>query len=207
MRRRHACRLVLALFAAALALCAQASGAGGRIAFDGGTSSQREQVRQALQASAFDWDLIPGTVTVHIRRGITSQAAPRHVWLDAGLLDSGAFSWGVIQHEFAHQIDYLVLKDADRAALQAVLGGKAWCSGPEGFEHDQNACERFATSVAWAYWPSPANVFDPARNHDESWLRPVSLRGALASLLGIRDPFLARQTLFAGRQAVRPIPG
>jgi hypothetical protein len=187
-------------------LSAEATASGGRYVLDGGTPAQRDQVRQALQASAFDWDLVPGQVTIHIRRGITSQAAPRHIWLDAGLLDSGTFSWGVIQHEFAHQIDYLLLTDGDRAAIQGLLGGGAWCSGPEGFQHDANACERFATSVAWAYWPSPDNVFDPAKNVDERWLRPAALRGLLASLVGLRDPFQARQTLFAGRQASRPTP-
>jgi hypothetical protein len=206
MRRRPACRLALAASAVALTLCAQASAAGGRTTFDGGTFAQRDQVRQALQASAFDWDLVPGSITIHIRRGITSQAAPRHIWLDAGLLDSGPFSWGVIQHEFAHQIDYLLLTDADRAAIQRLLGGNAWCSGPEGYQHDDNACERFATSVAWAYWPSSGNVFDPVKNTDERWVRPVALRSLLAALLGIRDPFLARQTLFAGRSATRPTP-
>jgi hypothetical protein len=203
MRRRHACLLALT---AALALAANASAAGGRYVFDGGSAAQRDQVRQALQASAFDWDVVPGQVTIHIRRGIMSEAAPRHIWLDAGLLDSGSFAWGVVQHEFAHQIDYLLLKDADRRALQALLGGSAWCSGREGLDHDDNACERFATSVSWAYWPSPQNVFDPSRNRDEPWLRPLALRSALAGMLGVRDPFQARQTLFSGRPAVRPTP-
>jgi hypothetical protein len=202
MRRRHACLLALV---SALILSANAAASGGRYVFDGGTAAQRDQVRRALQASAFDWDLVPGQVTVHIGRGIVSEAAPRQVWLDAGLLDTGTFSWGVIQHEFAHQIDYLLLKASDRAALRALLGGAAWCTGPEGPDHDDNACERFATSVSWAYWPSPDNVFDPARNHDEPWLRPVALRSLLGSLLGVRDPFLARQTLFQAPVTVRPI--
>jgi hypothetical protein len=207
MRCRRACRFSVAVSAVVLTLSAQAAASGGRYVFDGGTSAQREQVRQALQASAFDWDVVPGQITVHIRRGIASQAGPRHVWLDAGLLDTGAFSWGVVQHELAHQIDYLVLRDTDRAAIQGLLGGKAWCSGPEGYQHDENACERFATSVAWAYWPSSANAFDPAKNADERWLRPVALRALMASLLGVRDPFLARQTLFSQLPAPRPTPG
>jgi hypothetical protein len=207
MRCRHAYRLGLALAAIALTLSAQAAAAASsRYLFDGGTSDQRDQVRQALQASSFDWGIVPGQVTVHIRSGITSQASPRHVWLDAGLLDSGVFSWGVVQHEFAHQIDYLVLDDAQRAALQQLLGGRTWCSGPEGFQHDENACERFATSISWAYWPSAANVFDPSRNSDERWLRAVALRSTVSSLLGFRDPFLARQTLLAARQTPRPLP-
>jgi hypothetical protein len=203
MRRRHACLLALVSL---LTLSAHAAASGGRYVFDGGTAAQRDQVRQALQASAFDWDLVPGQVTIHIKRGIMSEAAPRQIWLDAGLLDTGDFSWGVIQHEFAHQIDYLLLKESDRGALRALLGGRAWCTGPEGLDHDDNACERFATSVSWAYWPSPQNVFDPAKNRDEPWLRPAALRSLLASLLGVRDPFVARQTLSRGLSAGRPIP-
>jgi hypothetical protein len=203
MRRRHACLLALV---SAVTLCAHAGASGGRYVFDGGTAAQRDEVRRALQASAFDWDLVPGRVTIHIRRGIMSEAAPRQIWLDAGLLDTGTFSWGVIQHEFAHQIDYLLLTEADRTALQALLGGQAWCTGAEGLGHDDNACERFATSLSWAYWPSPQNVFDPAKNRDEPWLRASPLRALLASLLGVRDPFPVRQTLSVSPSAGRPTP-
>ena len=31
---------------------------------------------------------------------------PGQIWLDASLLDSGRFSWGVVQHEYAHQVDF-----------------------------------------------------------------------------------------------------
>jgi hypothetical protein len=177
-----------------------ASAGGGRYVFDGGTQAERAQVRAALQASTFDWNIVPGQITIHVERGVASQAAPGQIWLEAGLLDAGRYSWAVIQHEYAHQVDYLVLTDSDRAALQALLGGTSWCSGGEGFAHDANACERFATSIAWAYWPSPQNAFDPGQTTDEGWLRSAPLRTLLGSLLGVRDPYDERTPAGARKQ-------
>ena len=188
MRSRTASVLAAACFGTLLALPAAASASGGRYTFDGGTPAQRSEVRAALQASSLDWNVVPGRIVIHIRRGIGSQATPGEVWLDASLLDAGAYSWAVVQHEYAHQIDYLLLTDADRAALTALLGGTAWCSGGEALAHDDNTCERFATSVAWAYWPSPENAFDPAQDPGEHWLRPAPLRALLAGLLGAKRP-------------------
>jgi hypothetical protein len=198
------CGLTSVLAAACLGILlsfpAIASGGGGRYVFDGGTQTERAQVRAALQASTFDWNIVPGQITIHVQRGIASQAAPGEIWLDASLVDAGRYSWAVIQHEYAHQVDYLVLTAADRVALQTLLGGTSWCSGGEGFGHDDNACERFATSVAWAYWPSPQNAFDPGQTADEGWLRPAQLRALLGSLLGVRDPYDERAPAGAHRQ-------
>jgi hypothetical protein len=187
MRSRTALLVVLL---AALALPAGAAAGGGRYAFDGGTPSERAQVRAALEASSFDWNVVPARIVIHVRRGIASEATPGQVWLDAGLVDTGSFAWGVVQHEYAHQIDYFVLTDADRAAIQSLLGGDAWCGG-EPATHDDNTCERFATAVAWAYWPSARNAFDPSNCTDETWLRANPLRGLLATILGVRNPFRA----------------
>lgn len=98
--------------------------------FDGGTVSQRSQVRAALRASSFDWSVVPAVVTVHIVRGLgNSEAAPGEIWLDADLLDSGTFAWGVVQHEYAHQVDFFVLDDHVRAcsceSSEASTGGAA----------------------------------------------------------------------------------
>jgi hypothetical protein len=38
----------------------------------------------------------------------------------------GRLSWGVVPHEYADRVDFLVLDDADRARLQTVLGGGSW---------------------------------------------------------------------------------
>jgi hypothetical protein len=191
--RSMRCGLTSILAAACLGIFlsfpAIASAGGGHYVFDGGTPAERAQVHAALEASTFDWSIVPGQITIHVQHGVASQAAPGQIWLDASLLDAGRYSWAVVQHEYAHQVDYLVLTDADRAALQTLLGGTSWCSGGEGFAHDDNTCERFATSVAWAYWPAPQNAFDPGQTTDEAWLRPAPLRTLLGSLLGVRDPY------------------
>src|SRR5438105_12170101 len=114
----------LALVAvAALGLVQSALAGGGNYFFDGGTRAEQATVTAGLNASKFDWNVVPH-VTVHIARGIpSSEAAPGEIWLDADLLDAGKFSWGVVQHEYAHEVDLLLLDDAKRAALAPQLGG------------------------------------------------------------------------------------
>src|SRR5581483_11731376 len=93
--------LTLLVFAAAAA-CACTHGAragGGSYTFVGGTDAERAQVVAALNASSFDWNLLPQTITVNIGPFGTSYASYGAVFIDASLLDSGVFSWGVVQHE------------------------------------------------------------------------------------------------------------
>lgn len=125
----------------------------GSYTIDGGTPGERAQIHLALRASQFDWGVLPPVVVHIVRGGVVSHAAPGEVVLDADLLDAGSFSWGVVQHEFAHEVDFLLLDDADRAQLIALLGGSSWWL---------TACERFADELAWAYWPAAANVMQPA---------------------------------------------
>jgi hypothetical protein len=131
--------------------------AAGNYSVDGGTHAEQTQVRSALNASSFNWGVVPGPVVIHIGRGDGPHAAAGQIWLDASLLDSGRFSWGVIQHEYAHQVDFSLLTDPMRSRLTALLGGSSWWNGT----HDSLAGERFADAVAWAYWPSPDNVLRP----------------------------------------------
>jgi hypothetical protein len=156
---------VLAL--AAAILISSASAAGRRLTIAGGTMREQSQVRAALQASSFDWGVVLQRVTIRIKRGEASSATPGEIVLDANLLDAGTFSWGVIQHEFAHEVDFLLLDDADRARLEEVLGGSSWWP-VAGLTHAQLGCERFASTVAWAYWPSSANVMRPGSKSDEA---------------------------------------
>jgi hypothetical protein len=164
---------------------------GGRYAFDGGTPAEQAQVHGALEASAFDWSVVPVTVTVHIARGIGSSAAPGQIWLDADLLDSGTYAWGVVQHEYAHQVDFFLLSAAARAQLLAALGGASWwqssaaARAPDGtLQHASLTSERFASTLAWAYWQSPANTLRPHSRSDESGaMAPARFRQLLATLL------------------------
>ena len=180
-------RFALVTFVSVLALAGTAHASGGRYSFDGGTAYERAQVRQALNVSAFDWNIVPGTVTIHIAGIPNSVAGSGEIWLDAGLLDAGVFSWSIVQHEYAHQIDFLLLDDAQRTTLLAQLGGYAWWqTGPTSYRHDQLASERFASTLAWAYWPSPQNSLKPRSKKDESAaMSPASFRALMTQLIGV----------------------
>src|SRR5215218_699307 len=107
--RRFTLLLLVTALAAALAQPALASG--GRYSFSGGTKQEQGAVRAALEASSFDWSVLPAPIVVHITPLGGSYSEAGHVHLDSTLLDSGVFSWGVVQHEFAHQVDFLLFDD------------------------------------------------------------------------------------------------
>jgi hypothetical protein len=177
-------RMLLAVVAGSLGVCAPAAAAGGLYAFDGGTAAERAQVVAALDASAFDWSVVPGQITIHIARDATSSAARGEIWLDANLLDAGTFSWGVVQHEYAHEVDFFLLDAADRASLLRVLGGETWCyGGSQPLRHVEYGCERFASSLAWAFWPSPQNCMRPSSSQDETPLPARTFRALVRRLL------------------------
>lgn len=182
---RRFLRVALAAGAAALALAGGAQAAGGTYVFDGGTAKQQRTVRAALNASTFDWGLVPATVTIHIRRGGDSYSLPGHIYLDGDLLDSGRFAWGTVQHEYAHEVDFFLLDPAKRERLNAALGGRDWCYGVSGLAHSEYGCERFASTLAWTYWQSPDNAYRPESRRDESAaMAPAAFRTLLGDLLG-----------------------
>lgn len=183
MLRRLAVSFAFVL--AALAYAGLASASGGNYVFDRGTPAEQGQVRAALNVSSFNWSLVPAQITIHIVRGIpVSQSSPGQIWLDADLLDSGVFSWGVVQHEYAHQVDFFLLDDAKRATLEQALGGSDWCYGVANLAHAAYGCERFASTLAWSYWPSPDNSMKPQSPHDESAaMAPAQFRALVAQLL------------------------
>src|SRR6186997_1086785 len=133
MFRRFAATVVLTL-----ALPATAFAEGGDYAFDGATPAERATVRAALDASAFDWDIVPQRVTIHVARIGTSYARPGHIWLDRGLLGAGRFAWASVMDEYAHQIDFQVLDATSRAVLQDKLGTDAWCYETADLSHGGN---------------------------------------------------------------------
>lgn len=169
-----------AAFAASPALAARPV-----YAFSGGTPAERAQVRAALAASSFDWGLLPQTVTVHIGSYGGSYATLGDVFLDASILDTGVRSWGIVQHELAHQVDFFLLDGRDRARLNALLGGETWCWGARRLAHANYGCERFASELAWAYWPSRENVLGPASLGAETSAIPAKrFRALLSQLVG-----------------------
>lgn len=177
-------RAALLCAVVALALPGWASAGGGRYTLVGGTKPERQTVVSALEASSFDWSLVRMRVTIQIVRGLDSQAVPGKIWLDADLLDAGTFSWGVVQHEYAHQVDYALLDDTVRSRLLPLLGGSVWCYTSAELSHGEYGCERFASTLAWSYWPSPENCLRPEWPGDESSaLPPHRFRALLDSLL------------------------
>lgn len=150
--------------------------------FDGGTTHQQATVRSALEASSFDWSLVPGQVTIHIARG-GSHASKGDIWLDPALLAHGRAAWGVIQHEYAHQIDFFLFDASMRARLTKLLGAKTWWAGRPGLRHSQLGCERFASTLAWAYWPSRQNTLIRFAHAEATAMPPAKFRRLLDSLL------------------------
>ncbi len=185
MRRVLQTLLPAAVAALVFAHAGTAQAAGGNYRFDGGTAPQRTQVREALKASSFNWNLVKAQITIHIQRGTDSHAVAGEIWLDADLLDSGRFSWGVVQHEYAHQVDFFLLTQENRSQLQPLLGAKAWCWDSSGLGHADYGCERFASTLAWAYWQNGDNCMKPSSPGDESGgMAPTKFKALLSRLIG-----------------------
>ncbi len=184
--RVRAAAFITAALSLALTFAPDGFAAGGRYTVDGGTKSQRAQVRLALDASTFDWGLIPGEVRINIRRGVSAQSRPGEIWLDGRLLSSGPFAWAVVQDEYAHQIDYFLLDGGARGILNEALGGRVWCRTEiANLPHSAYGCERFASTVVWTYWPNEQNAYRPRAPGDESAaMAPDRFRGLLEELLG-----------------------
>jgi hypothetical protein len=187
--RRRIVALLLALVGL-VSVTGEAAAVGGRYSFAGGSPAQRNEVRAALAASAFDWSVVPARITIHIVAGSHPHAVPGHIWLDANLLAAGRFSWAVVQHEYAHQVDFFLLDPARRALLTAALGGLDWCHAVTGLHHSAYGCERFASTLAWAYWPSTQNALRPEGGSDEAAAMPAPAFRALLS--GLLPPSLVR---------------
>jgi len=184
----HIGRSILVLFAASsamLCLSGTAFAIGGNYAFQGGTPYQQLQVRSALNVSSFNWSVVPQTITITISPLPVDEAVPGQIWLDPNLLDSGQFSWGTVQHEFAHEVDFALFNAAIHAQLETALGGTAWCYADNpALAHNQYGCERFASTLAWAYWPSAQNSMKPSMIAGESGgMTPVAFRALMTSIL------------------------
>jgi hypothetical protein len=180
----YRCVLTAAVASLALVLVTPARALGGDVAFVGGSSGERAEVLKALGASRFNWNVVPAQITIHIAPGEDSRAAKGEIWLDADLLGAGTFAWGVVQHEYAHQVDFFLLDDDDRAMLMQRLGADTWCSDGATERHHRLGCERFASTLAWAYWSSPLNCLKPEHADDESAaMSPSDFRALISPLI------------------------
>jgi hypothetical protein len=157
--------LVLATSVAFFASAGDALAVGGNYVIEGGSPEAQAQVRAALDRSAFDWDVVPAQVTIRITNCGCAGSRPGEFILDENVLTNSPYgpryAWGIVQDEYAHQVDFFVLDSGDRRTLLRRIGGKAWCYEVAGLAHDSYGCERFSTLVAWAYWRSPENVRTP----------------------------------------------
>jgi hypothetical protein len=180
--RRH---IVVLVALAAFFVPAKAQAGGGAYVFSGGSEAARAQVRAALEASSFDWGLVPATVTVRIADCGCAGSRPGLVVLDEELLEAApfgrAYTWAIVQHEYAHQVWDFGLDDGARALLGERLGGADLCYEQPGLPHDAHACERFGDTLAWAYWPDPDN---PSRSSRAMGAR--RFRALMAELFGER---------------------
>ena len=173
-----------AVLAIGLAFAVPAYAVGGNYVVDGGTRAERAQVRSALAVSRFDWSVVPGKVAIHVGRDVSSSAAPGEIWLDAKLLDSGTFAWGTVQHEYAHQVDFALFTDPVRGELNGLLHGRHWGYDVAGLSHASYGCERFASTLAWAYWPSKHNALRPRSSSAESAaMKPRKFRALMKRVL------------------------
>jgi hypothetical protein len=179
-----------AVVALALSFAPTAQAIGGNYVIRGGSAAERTVVVDALDVSSFDWSVVPDLVTIHIARGTPSRATRGDIWLDADLLDAGTFAMGVVQHEYAHQVDFFLFDDAVHAELLRRLGGDSWCAGGPNLPHADYGCERFASMLAWTYWRSPENCLRPALAGDESAvMKPARFKALMRSIfseLGVR---------------------
>lgn len=179
-------RRFAATVAAALALPASALAGGGDYVFEGATPAERSTVRAALNASSFDWGIVPQRITIHVGDIGASRATPGHIWLDRGLLRTGRFAWATVMDEYAHQVDFFVLDGGHRSILQQQLGASAWCYETANLGHGAQGCERFSSMVAWAYWPSKDSSYRPQSAADETASMPASrFRQLLSTLVGV----------------------
>ncbi|MGB2876164.1 MAG: hypothetical protein WBB76_11915 [Gaiellaceae bacterium] len=197
MRTRGFCGQICALMAVAAAAAflglaafqfpTEARAARSSYSFDGGTSGERATVRRALAASAFHWEVVPGHVTIHILRRGGCGATKGQIWLSAKMLARGQASWGVVQHEYAHQVDFFLLDESVRKKLDELLGGKTWWPGLSKLRHDQYGAERFASTLAWAYWPSWHNALIRYARAEATAMAPARFRRLMTELLARRS--------------------
>jgi hypothetical protein len=184
--RRFILSLVVAL-PITMALAGNALASGGNYIFNGGTPTQQQQVRDALNASTFNWSVVTQQITINIDPSIVQdESTPGQIYLNSDLLNSGEFAWGVVQTEYANQVDFMLLPQQDDAMFNTALGGTAWCYGDQaGLQLAQYGCERFAATLTWAYWQSPQNCIQPSEaGVDAAGMAPAAFRALLASVLG-----------------------
>src|SRR5258708_39894714 len=99
---------------------------------------------------------------------MATEATTGHIWLDAGLLDAGMFSWGTVQHEYAHEVDFFLLDSAKRRLLQTLIGGEGWGYGGSRLAPSGPGREALASPPARAQPPAPFHTRKPAPSQGQA---------------------------------------
>jgi hypothetical protein len=79
----------------------------------------------------------------------------------------------------------------ERRLVRQWLGGSDWCYEDPDVDHDDHACERFASSLAWAYWARPRRNIMAVH----AAVTATEFREVLPRLLGPDDESIASQGL------------
>jgi hypothetical protein len=184
---KRSLRIALVTFVASLVFAGTAEATAGNYVLEGGNAEAQETVRAALNASTFEFSRVPAQITIRITTCGCAGARPGLIVLDETVLTDASlgdrYSWALIQHEYAHQIDYFLFEDADRAAVRKALGGRDWCYEKAGLAHDAHGCELFADVFAWAFWPARKNILRPDAKTFAPGQTPSQLRAFVNSLL------------------------
>jgi hypothetical protein len=124
-------RKLLVLAVTALVRPASALAGGGDYSFEGAKPAKRSTVRAALNASAFDWSIVPQHVTIHVGPYGVSHSTPGDMWLDGSLLGSGRFAWATVMDDTHGRVRidaacrvshsaFVARRHADRAHVQQL---------------------------------------------------------------------------------------
>ena len=197
---RYAVALASVLFAV-FAFAGLAHAGGGNYVFEGGTAAQQGQVRSALEASSFNWGLVSQQITIKIAPIGRDYSVPGEIFLDSDLLSApGDYSWGVVQNEYANEVQFFLLPEQAHATFTSALGAAAWCYDDQpGLNMIQYGCERFASTLTWAYWQSPGNCIRPtATGGISGGMAPAAFKALLTSTLGVET-----ETTAVSAQTVR----
>ena len=155
--------VMLALALTVGSVCIEpALASGGRYTVVGGTARNTAEVKKALNASRFDWSLVPEQITIHVVPGKEASSTPGHIWLSPELLSSGMFAWGIVQHEYAHQVDFFLLND-----------GRSEDSSPRGCMAPPGATK----------WPAFATIATAASASPRRWPGPTGPTHAMRCVL------------------------
>lgn len=174
---------------AAFVLAGEAKAVGGHYVFVGGSDAARAAVHSALDASRFDWDLVEQEITIRITDCGCAGANPGEIILDEEVLTDLRFgpkyAWGIVQHEYAHQVDFFLLDARER---RRVGSGSA----------DPTGATKTPTSTTTI---TPANASPPRSpgptglaRAATSWLctRPSRPRNSARCSRGSSDPTTSR---------------